>query len=361
MNRTSNQKYKLLIMRYLPILRYLKHKHIQSKIDRDYSFYKFKKYSRQTISLADIPSGVDIGITSYCNINCRMCRTHFKKHSSHMDEKTFTDCITQVKRIAKSVSFHTTGEPTVHPLLSSFVSIAHKNDIRVAISTNAQRPDTLKSLYENHRYINGFRFSVDGIQDVYEYIRDGAKWEKVATSCEWIHKVNKGRRMSNIALTVDCILTKDNIHQISSYMDFFSQYTYPKDISFNIANSLSADTSYFHESRFNGIYESGIPCSQPFRTMVFEPDGTGHLCCRDYDDALNIGDASKDILSAWESKRARDIRDLHINGKIPICNRCLIPKAGVSENINRLIHALWREGAGDLEIKYRILGYIKGL
>ena len=63
------------------------------------------------------------------------------------------------------------------------------------------------------------RASIDGVGDVFEYIRDGGKWDEVEFNLRYyINKLNKKQQF-----TIDTILSAPVLMSLENYLDFFSQ------------------------------------------------------------------------------------------------------------------------------------------
>lgn len=300
------------------------------------------------------PSGFLTEITNTCNLRCVMCNTHLsRREKKHMELEVFSKLLSRLSQEERVqfVTVHTVGEPFCNPLLGRMLSVASGFGIRIKISTNANMPEKLIGLYEDHsKEISNFRFSIDGAsKEVYESIRRGGKFEKVLESCRFINEVNRGRRNSRIGLSIACALSKDNLGQIASFFHRFTAYAFSEMITFGLINSLTPDISYFEEKRveFPNLYRWKVPCDQVFGTMHFNNEGKATLCCRDYDNQLVIGDAiNKPLEEVWRSKVANRIRLQHLGDielDIDQCKNCYGLKPGVNRALNRFLHFMWHE------------------
>ena len=78
---------------------------------------------------------VYLEITNRCNLNCSFCPgTSRPGHALNEDEFTFL--INRIAPWAEYVYYHLMGEPTAHPLLTRFISIAHGLSLKSVITTN---------------------------------------------------------------------------------------------------------------------------------------------------------------------------------------------------------------------------------
>jgi len=362
-SRIKLPKLKSVVVFRLPYLRHLKYRAKNAWIKHRWRSYYRKEILRffnQALDFDPIefalrarqrPSDCLIEINNTCNLRCPMCSTNLsKREKKNMDLGTYRRVLERVKEAGINiVSLYTVGEPLVYPWLEEAVSIAKNMGIRIGISTNANLVERLKNLYaSNPEWIESFGFSVDGATpQTYEKMRRGGELKKVMESCEWILRVNKHRHMSRIALSITCVISKDNIREIATFMHRFSKYTFPECIHFMLVNSLSPDTTYFDERSlsFSNLYRLNVPCHiSVFNRIYVNNEGQVTLCCRDYENKLVIGDVLiQPLLAVWRSEQADKIRRQHLGKKdltIAECKKCYFPKPGLDELLNSYIHYL---------------------
>lgn len=74
-------------------------------------------------------------ITNVCNMNCSFCHKT-KRELKFMSKDEFNVILDKIAGKAKSVYFHLMGEPTMHPNLSDYVSLAREKGFVTAVTTN---------------------------------------------------------------------------------------------------------------------------------------------------------------------------------------------------------------------------------
>lgn len=92
-------------------------------------------------------------------------------------------------------------------------------------------------------------------------------------------------------------------------------------------NQLSSFTQTFHANK----EESKSPCMEPFKTMYIRKNGEVKPCCFASNEALAMGDISKDNLkSVWNDKGYDFLRTSIVNGMIPKshCQSCVKNNTG---------------------------------
>jgi len=66
-------------------------------------------------------------------------------------------------------------------------------------------------------------------------------------------------------------------------------------------------------------------CPQPFQRVVLRNDNIT-ACCNTYSNQLTLGKLKDGIYNAWNSKLAKDLREMHRCGKYyenPTCKKCV--------------------------------------
>jgi len=381
--RSRLSKIKGSVTYRFPYVRHLKYRIAHERLKRNWkSHYRGELSSLLNDSLGpppahwvrEIPEDCLIEINNTCNLRCPMCSTHLaKREKKNMDLETYRRVLERVKEAGiNTVALFTVGEPLVYPWLKEAVSIAKEQGIGVLITTNASLPDRLRSLYESHpESAQRFTFSIDSATpETYEEVRRGGRLEKVIESCEWILKVNKNSHMSRIALDIMCVISKDNIRELATFMRFFSKYTFPECIHFMLVNSLSPDQTFFNEHGLavRDLYRLNVPCDiSVFHRIYINNEGQVTLCCRDYDAQLVVGSVlEQPLLEIWQSEAAQKIRAQHLGQEeltIAQCKQCYYPKPGVNEMVNRFVHTLpySADRFDDEEWGERLMDFLKDL
>ena len=181
----------------------------------------------QTEKKYAIPFRVGIEITNTCNLDCLMCNTQMSTRANgFMSTEMYEDIVKDLHKTGvKLVELYTIGETFVHKELESLVEIAFSYDMEVHLSTNAQFPDRVKSLFEKFKDKSPHIFlSIDGAtKKTFEYIRKGATFEKVIQTLEVLHSLNE-KRSQKISMAIRSILSMANIREVQLYFDVFGKY-----------------------------------------------------------------------------------------------------------------------------------------
>ena len=205
-----------------------------------------------------LPKSIELKLSNLCNLKCRMCHPIdssswindwplvsdlMKKHngwayntakkqnilkkpliSAFKDNERWWE---DFEKIADSLEFidFAGGEPLMDPLHYRILDLLNQRapHIKLKYSTNLTFLDfkgtSVLDYWKKFKAVSIYA-SIDGIHDVYEYIRTGAKFSEVNENLDKIRK-NKSVRFDDIA--VACTLQIYNVFQLPEIMDFFSK------------------------------------------------------------------------------------------------------------------------------------------
>ncbi len=76
-----------------------------------------------------------IEITNLCNLSCSFCPKTQRK-STYMSQEYFERIIGEITPFTDYIYLHVKGEPLLHPMLGSFLSICNEHGLKVNITTN---------------------------------------------------------------------------------------------------------------------------------------------------------------------------------------------------------------------------------
>lgn len=93
-----------------------------------------------------------IEITNLCNLNCDFCIKNQRKQKS-MNIEEFGIILNKIKKYTNYIYLHVLGEPTLHPNINEFISLAKKKGFNINITTNGYLIDKIK-YNKNIRQVN---------------------------------------------------------------------------------------------------------------------------------------------------------------------------------------------------------------
>lgn len=271
---------------------------------------------------------IRIEVTNCCNLRCKMCpqSTSINRKRGMMErwlfEKIINDASNHVGRIP--VTFHISGEPLLHPLITDFIKLSGEHFIPWLV-TNA----TLLTKDIGERLIDSgvkrISFSFEGInKEVYEAIRVGAIYEETLSNIESFLLMNsqRGHPVETELVCVD--VPTIPVPEIKRFLD---QMT----LKFDIINR----SGYFDwlgkvgESSQN--VKSGRGCHAMKTDLNVLFDGKVIPCCMDVDGTMVYGDFSTmNFSQIMQSKSRNDLSSKLESGNFEglSCSKCHVPVSG---------------------------------
>ncbi len=161
-----------------------------------------------------MPKTMYYEITNICNLKCTHCFHQKIKDENWLPREKALDLVSHIKRLGISELVITGGEPFLVPYIVEFLELLYNNDIKVTIFTNCQNWNNIEVL-KISKYITGFRFSIDGLdEDSHNKNRGGNNWK-------YIYNAIKDCESNNIKFSLMYTILPNNIHFISTnFIDF---------------------------------------------------------------------------------------------------------------------------------------------
>jgi len=163
-------------------------------------------YNDTNINLTDTPIALDYSVGNLCNLKCTICRpensskwisdwvklypdTNTDNFLYRKNQYVTIDNLEYLKNI-KSVHFHGGGDPLLSDahvkLLQNIEASKGLSDVRVFYNINATNrvSDDVLDLWSRCNIVELY-FSVDDIEDRFEYQRTGALWHDTVDTMQW--------------------------------------------------------------------------------------------------------------------------------------------------------------------------------
>lgn len=257
------------------------------------------------------PLSLYFDLVNACNSNCIFCGYQFQLRKKQLlDYDLFNRVITEYKDLGGlNVNFTPlVGEPSLHPLLPSFLKRAKELDFRrIIMTTNAITIDRFDIINDILFNCTDIAISFSGF-DEHEYrtVFRNKFYRKALSNIEKILQHNFISKKTKIKIHLrssrslnEILKDHDYIEHISPYINNCNELTYL--LSFDSWGGMISDAnlhgtmplSYFNRIKF-------VPCLR-LRTAMLMSNGCIRACsCRflncDYDE-LFIGDCNKSNLS----------------------------------------------------------------
>ena len=252
------------------------------------------------------PLWVELKVSNFCNLKCIMCSTHssYKRvqdldiitkyqrdgHETRLLRPTaLFDSLNEWPELWDTVQVlqFTGGEPIIneeHYQLLAGIPDKLKAKIKLRYATNIShikfKQYDLIEIWSKFRHVN-IKVSMDGIGDVYNYIRQDGDWDTVYSNMLTLSTV------PNIDLAVGITVQAHNIYQMPEFYQFWQDSDI--DLSFITANILQTPR-YLSPALWHGEYRDAIleklnvPGMERFYTYMKnnEPDYRNYARMRKY-------------------------------------------------------------------------------
>jgi sulfatase maturation enzyme AslB (radical SAM superfamily) len=287
-------------------------------------------YTNPLLRAASYPqiSVLYLEVSSKCNLNCKMC-TYKKEHltTGFMPWPLFKKCVDEASLLGvKEVCLHFGGESLLHPQFKEYLKYAvdHRDHGKIQkvswIDNGMLFKEDIANLVVDLK-VDAIGFSIDGVGDVNDSIRLGAKYSVVEQNIKYLLK-KRGDAKPQVFLSM-CSYGKSE----EQLMDVYREWA-PYVDSITLIPSISSDNSIDNrETYLKGSNQVPPPpfCTYPFELMAVSWKGEVTGCCLDYAFKLRLGDASKNTLKdIWRGSQFHALRKASLRNAFPLgpCHKC---------------------------------------
>lgn len=225
-------------------------------------------------SVNNDPIWVELKVSNFCNLKCIMCSTHSSyKRTQDLDIiKKYTKDGYETRLLRPTDLFKslnewpelwdhvhtlqfTGGEPIInkeHYDLLEGIPTEVKRRIRLRYASNLSyikfKKYDLVKIWSEFKHVN-IKISMDGIGDVYNYIRQDGDWDTVYENMCILNDIE------GIDLAAGITVQAHNIYQMPEFYDFWKES--PVDLKFITANILQTP-NYLSPAVWHGEYRENI-------------------------------------------------------------------------------------------------------
>lgn len=265
---------------------------------------------------ADFPILVDLELTNFCNLHCRMCPTgcgNISRPQGFIDLKLLKNIVGQLPK-ETAIRLVRWGEPTLHPQFETIIEmLEYPNRHLIHVNTNGHwgAEDNWNRIFSLS--LDSIKFSFQGT-NAQEY----KKWRGIDGFDYLVGNINRVCKIRN-------------------------KYEYEKpfvQVGTTITENTTQEQKDKFRDKFNEVdlvtisqtrFDSGTPgnkpkCPEVYAKMSIDWDGIVTACCSDYDRLMVVGDATKQSLKdIWQGDSYRSIRNnlkSNIHDYYYLCKRC---------------------------------------
>lgn len=305
-----------------------------------------QSYKKGLAKLAYPPEYLQIDITAYCNLICKMCPQSIEGgilEKGTMDFSVYKKVIDSgVAADVFNVLLVLTGEPLLHKQLIEMIRYAKSKGLKVNISTNCTllTPSMSEALIKSG--LDEILLSFDTVKkELYEDYRRGAKFEQVLNNILTFLEIRKKMKSRKPFPTMANLQKfNPNIPKVQIEEDFwevFGKYDIwivPKYFS-NWSGTMKTEKELYRESEISTHSQYQL-CRTIYQRIVVSWDGKVLSCCNDFLRQQIMGDAlEQSITEIWNGPAFVNLRQKLANkeyNKLPLCKNCgVLWKQGFSQ------------------------------
>lgn len=277
----------------------------------------YSNVNKRPKKISIFPSFVDIELTNYCNLNCRMCpRSLSERKEGFMCNNLFRKVAKECKQFNTPVRLIGWGEPLLHPEICEFVRyIKQKENQLLHITTNglAFKAKDMSTIIKNR--VDSIIFSLQGA-NARQY-QDMRRIDRYYIVKDVVQRFIQKR--GNNKLPFIQVSTTTTTETKKEKEQFVNEWLPLVD-----AVSIGKTNMSFFELNPTKKY---VPCTEVYHQIQVDYDGKVSPCCGDFDNYLTIGNAFwESIYNIWnKSKKLNCIRELLKNKNhrmLTLCSQC---------------------------------------
>jgi radical SAM protein with 4Fe4S-binding SPASM domain len=346
----NTRKYKKAIKRltHLPGNRYL-----FFYINNIFKHLYLKSIRSTTVAY---PSTIMLELTNHCNLHCTICPREYgygkAMEKGNMQVDQAKKIINELWPYLDSIGLTGMGETFLYKELEQVVDyIRSKNKgIIISISTNAMIPGFIEQVSKLVNKIDTIQVSIDGLDSVYENIRQNASFKELDKNLKLLSGICK---KSETDLILNMVVTKENYFQMPSMIKYSDRtgIGYLDFTLLNLVSITSIERSYydFYKSKeFSAVISEvektiktckGVTISNrgfrtgnsfrkcPFVWSHFYICWNGFVapcCAKPFPRKLNFGSVfDNKVIDVLNSTQYKEFRKLWVENKTPdFCQKC---------------------------------------
>jgi len=278
------------------------------------------------------PMVIYIESSSYCNLKCNFCPQYLDPdnlNKQNMDLDIFKKSIDDIKKFPNKLAklrMCGTGDPTFNKKLPEMLYYAKENEnfLKFELITNG--------LLINEKLINSFSDNLDRLIISIEGLNEEKYLKFTNTKINYpkfmdkLNKLYENKKNCKIHIKIhnNAVPTEE---EKKIFLGNFSDIADEIYIENLVDLWPETDSSYVtsQDHRFIKSKPKKINvCSQIFKTMQINSDGSVIPCSIDWKAINKIGNvAEENLLSIWNGKKMKEIRLKHLKGKRFDISPCL--------------------------------------
>lgn len=280
----------------------------------------------------EYPPQLVVENTSICNLTCIHCsHRELQRVKRHMPRRLWD-------KIVQEIGAHSPQTEIWPTFYGEALIMGHKNELwdrldyaaaagcrNLVLNSNGtllDRWDNIEKILASP--LRRFILSLDGLsKEVFETIREKAKWHQVYPAVEELCRRRLARRQRYPVIVAQFSVMQQNMHEVEAYRDYWSERGAEVKIrpmlEWTATGSVRTDT-IVHDSDFR------IACPWGNNTMAIHQDGSVVTCAVDYEGKFKVGNINDiSVREAWLrlGEKVRKPHREHRWADIPkLCKSC---------------------------------------
>jgi len=248
-------------------------------------------------------------LTAFCNLRCWMCPIDKLKRTGAMMDFRLVQKIINENPQLKRINLNNWGEPFLYPRFFEVINYINAKlpDCKIYFATNGRLLNDSKISAILSRKIYEIQFSVDGVGDVYEAIRN---CDYPTTRILIEHLLERRAGMALPRIIIKAVINRDT----------------EKDLE-NLMREWLAKVDEIKLQPMMQLLKREVACPEPFdKHPVVLSDGRVVPCCADFNGKLTLGHAENNTLTdIWNNDNTHQLRIAHTEQLFSLpspCNMC---------------------------------------
>ena len=288
------------------------------------------------------PWAASVEPTTSCNLRCPECPTGMNSLSrtkGNMNLEVFREILDRLSPDLFYLTLYFQGEPMLNPHFSEMVTMARKQNIFVATSTNGHylNGKNIDSIIKSG--LNHLIISLDGLdQQTYEKYRINGNLPTVLEGIKLLVAAKKAMNSNVPFIELQFIVMRHNEHQMQQMREFAKQadvdklvfktaQVYNFDAESTIIPNLKTKSRYRQTSDGKWVLVKKIRnrCHRIWSSLVITWDGKVVPCCYDKDADHKSGNLLEEPLSEiWKNQNYTAFRKqvLKNRSETEMCRNC---------------------------------------
>jgi len=286
----------------------------------------------------NFPVCIDVELTNNCNLHCLFCPTGTGvsiRNKGFMSDEVFHKLIYDIKGEKIGLRFSRWGEPTLHPKIINFLTMAKEDGHLLHLNTNGQLLN--EHFIENlvNIGLDSIKFSFQGVDEKsYQEMRQDSSFNKLVGNIKTTHLIRGERMLPYIHVSTTTTYETDD--EIKKFKDEITPYCDLVTAGKTMLEHIEIEKTKLSKKQKELLFELKKKesmaeerlkkCPEVFGKISIDWDGQITACCSDYNREMIIGDIKESSLfdifhSDIANKYRKTLRKNEFE-KIPHCNRC---------------------------------------